>query len=119
MSKDDIDEKIKALINKVNELELAARETKEELATLLDSVSNKKSSSTAKVADEDEDRGRPTDRYGVPLRIGSKVRFLTKGRYNSKEGVITNVGSIKITARDSKGNRINRNFNNVEVIDDV
>ena len=52
------------------------------------------------------------------ILIGDTVRFLTRGRYNSWEGVVYKISSnaMRITARDDRGRSISRAPRNVEVI---
>jgi hypothetical protein len=56
------------------------------------------------------------DRDGYPIRVGNKVTFLTKGKYNSTQGIVTKVNKARITAKDSRGNYISRAPNNVRII---
>ena len=52
------------------------------------------------------------------ILIGDTVRFLTRGRYDSWEGVVYRISSnrARITARDDRGRSISRAPRNVEVI---
>ena len=52
------------------------------------------------------------------ILIGDTVRFLTRGRYDSWEGVVYKISSngVCITARDNRGRSISRAPRNVEVI---
>lgn len=61
-----------------------------------------------------------TDRYGTPINIGSQVRFLTKGRHDSTEGVVTRFSreNERVFAIDSKDLDIPQAPQTVRVIDD-
>ena len=52
------------------------------------------------------------------ILIGDTVRFLTRGRYDSWEGLVYKISNngARITARDDRGRSISRAPRNVEVI---
>ena len=52
------------------------------------------------------------------ILIGDSIRFLTRGRYDSWEGVVYKISSngARVTARDDRGRSISRAPRNVEVI---
>ena len=59
------------------------------------------------------------DVNGTEILIGDKVRFLTRGVYNSWTGVINKISSndARSTARDDRSRSISRAPGNVEVIE--
>ena len=76
-----------------------------------------------------EQRGAPTsitqaeqrrsrrDRHRDPLDIGDYVNFLTRGRFNSRSGTVTQISHARfISARDRSGRIINREPDNVEIV---
>ena len=107
MSNKGVDNKIQQLIDKLENLEIEIAEIKNELKVIINTKDNKPQNTKAK------------DRFGTPIKIGCKVRFLTSGRYRSKGGTITKIGKTNVTSEDSDGNNIVRNFNNVKIIEDV
>ena len=52
------------------------------------------------------------------IYIGDKVKFLSKGRYKSKTGIVYKISKTgeRITSRDPSGNSITRHPRNLEVI---
>jgi hypothetical protein len=56
------------------------------------------------------------DKDGNQIRIGNKIVFLTKGKYNSTEGIVTRVNQSRVTAKDDRGNFISRAPHNVRKI---
>ena len=51
---------------------------------------------------QDTNETRHKDREGTVIHVGDNVAFLTKGRFNSTEGIVTSVSGVKrITAKDS------------------
>lgn len=107
MSNDDIDEQINNVINRLSAIELEARSAREELSKLI----RKKKRDESKLKTD-----KHTDRHGTPIRKGCKVRYLTKGRYKSTEGKVTELKDDRVITVDRKGNTIWRSHNNVEVI---
>ena len=58
-----------------------------------------------------------TDSHGDPIDIGDYVNFLTRGRFNSNRGTITQISHRRfVSARDSSGRIINREPSNVEIV---
>ena len=62
----------------------------------------------------------PRDRDGVEIRIGHRVRFLTKGVYPSTEGVVNRFSrnSAQVFALDCEGIEVPRAPKNVRVLSD-
>ena len=56
------------------------------------------------------------DANGDEIKVGDRVRFLTRGRYNSTEGVIVRFGTRFVVSIDDSKNYINREYGNVELI---
>ena len=58
------------------------------------------------------------DRYGNYISMGDTVKFLTRGRFQSKKGIVYKFSdsSQQVTARDSSGASITRHPSNLEVI---
>ena len=52
------------------------------------------------------------------ILIGDSIRFLTRGRSNSREGIVYKISNngARVTARDDRGRSISRAPRNVEVI---
>ena len=52
------------------------------------------------------------------ILIGDSIRFLTRGRYDSREGIVYKISNngARVTARDDRGRSISRAPRNVEVI---
>lgn len=59
-----------------------------------------------------------TDANGVEIRAGDRVRFLTRGRYNSTEGRIIKFTERFVVSEDEQGRKINREYGNVALIED-
>ena len=61
------------------------------------------------------------DRDGNNILIGSRVRFLTKGRYRSTEGIVTRFSrnNTRVFAQDIDGFEVPRAPRNVRVIQDA
>ena len=57
------------------------------------------------------------DVNGTPLQEGDRVRFLTSGRYRSTEGTVLSFGIRFVTSLDKSGNKIAREYGNVEKIE--
>ena len=60
--------------------------------------------------------GSHQDRDGNIIYVGSVVKFLTKGRFDSTEGVVDKYNKTRVIAIDSKGRSIERAPSNVRVI---
>jgi hypothetical protein len=56
------------------------------------------------------------DAKGRILKIGQKVRFITKGKYKSTEGFIETIKETRVISIDNRKNKIVRAHQNVEVI---
>ena len=56
------------------------------------------------------------DRYGREIHIGSKVKFLSKGKFDSTEGYAILSDSTWVKSRDNKGRLIKRTPKNLQVI---
>ncbi len=56
------------------------------------------------------------DRYGEKIFIGDTVKFLTYGKYNSTQGIVTGFSSGKVIARDYQQRDIKRSSHNVRVV---
>ena len=57
------------------------------------------------------------DSHNEVLDVGDYVNFLTRGRYRSRGGTITDLKHSRfVTARDSEGRLINREPGNVEIV---
>ena len=63
--------------------------------------------------------GSHQDRDGNIIYVGSVVKFLTKGRFDSTEGVVDKYNKARVIAIDSKGRSIERAPRNVRVISEV
>ena len=57
------------------------------------------------------------DKYGVEIHLGSKVKFLTKGKYNSAEGVVVHSDTVWVRSRDHEGRLIKRSPRNLKVLE--
>ena len=57
-----------------------------------------------------------SDRHGEEVTIGCTVRFLTKGRFDSTTGKVTEFKIDRVIAKDYRGRSITRALRNVEVI---
>lgn len=58
------------------------------------------------------------DVNGTPLHVGDRVRFLTAGRYRSTEGTVHKFGTRFVVSEDDSGNKIAREYGNVERIEE-
>jgi hypothetical protein len=56
------------------------------------------------------------DAKGKVLKVGQKVRFITKGKYTSTEGVVKTIKETRVISIDSRKNKIVRAHRNVEII---
>ena len=107
MSKGNVDDTLQRLIDKLERLEIEIAEVKNDLKAIVTTTDKKQQGTKAK------------DRHGTPIKIGCKVRFLTKGKYHSTGGTVTKRGRTNVNSKDNEGNHIVRNFNNVGIIEDV
>ena len=55
---------------------------------------------------------------GSEILIGDTIRFMTRGRYNSREGIVYKIpdNGARVTARDDRGRSISRAPRNVLVV---
>lgn len=53
------------------------------------------------------------DRAGNILELGDRVRFLTKGKYREREGIVINFGERFVISETVSAHRISREPNNV------
>ena len=55
---------------------------------------------------------------GSEILIGDTIRFMTRGRYNSREGIVYKISDngARVTARDDRGRSISRAPQNVLVV---
>jgi transcription antitermination factor NusG len=61
-----------------------------------------------------------TDRDGIVLREGQRVRLLTVGAFRGNTGEIVKIGKSKVTIKlDRTGRTTTRNFANVRIIQDA
>ena len=100
------EERLNALTNQLRRLQLEQRTVEREIQTIRQGIRARKS------------RVIHTDHNGDEIRIGNKVRFLTKGKYKSREGRIVKFGERFVTSEDNRGNKIFREYGNVELIID-
>ena len=55
------------------------------------------------------------DKFGTRIYVGDKVVFLTKGRYDSEEGIVSGYTKDRVLATDYKNREIPRAAHNVRV----
>lgn len=109
------DEDVQVIIDRIERIELELKETKRELQKILDKKRN--TNNDRANTKETHNRG-PKDRFGNEIKVGCKVKFLTGGRYTSTKGIVTNLGRSRVTATDKRGNKIYREFGNVQILND-
>ena len=56
------------------------------------------------------------DAKGRILEVGQKVRFVTKGKYKSTEGIVETIKDTRVVSVDKRKNKIVRAHQNVEII---
>ena len=73
---------------------------------------------TEHIASADTESPSATDRDGRTICIGDRIRFLTKGKFNSTEGVVSRFSKLneRVFAIDSDGQEIPRAPRNVRLI---
>ena len=108
------------------ELEYLKISTSNKIASLenriarLQSVSSSHTSSRPRQGIEKALQSTPAaghrDRDGTEIYIGSLVTFLTKGVYDSTEGVVVSYNKKHIIAQDYKSRRVERAPRNVRVV---
>lgn len=57
------------------------------------------------------------DRNGVDIRIGSRVRILTRGGFNSRQGTIVRFTNNRVVILDSNNREQHRAARNVQLLD--
>ena len=59
------------------------------------------------------------DRDGSIIKVGSKVKFLTKGRFSTTGGIVTRFSrrNERVFTRDCNGNEISRAPHNLRVVE--
>ena len=125
--KENIGQQINLLNNRLRELTIERNRTEQQLREL----QRQQEARNQRRLRENRDRAlrrqretdrrlaqAPRDRFNKIIVLGDKVRFLTKGLFRSTEGIVTKINKLRITARDSTGRLINRNPENVEIIED-
>ena len=100
---------IEELIQRINKLEIENKTLKKDLKQCIKSKSpanfpNKQTNNTAR------------DANGKVLEIGQKVKFVTKGKYNSTEGIIETIKKTRVVSVDNRKNKIVRAHQNVEIV---
>ena len=56
------------------------------------------------------------DKFGSEIHFGTKVKFLSKGKYDSTEGIVLSSDSVWVRSRDFKGRLIKRAPRNLKVL---
>ena len=113
----DIDAEIEELTISLNELNIQRarleRECKKKQISIVNLVRKRN-----RLSEDFEAIGnRKKDRNGTIIDVGDNVTFLTKGRFNSKGGIVTKIDHIRfITAQDKQGRKINREPQNVRIV---
>ena len=107
MSNED-QETLNALTERLNRLTLERNEVIEEINTLRPRI----------VEGRHTQRNNRVDANGTHLHLGDRVRFLTQGRYQTTQGTIVKFGSRFVVSLDNKGNKIAREYRNVEKIEE-
>ena len=59
---------------------------------------------------------RVKDTNGNRIDIGDKVKFLTKGLFESREGIVTKITKSRVTSTDARGVKIVRSGKNLKVL---
>jgi hypothetical protein len=100
---------IEELIERINKLEIENRSLRKDLKQCIKSKPSvntqvRQTKTTAK------------DAKGRVLEVGQKVRFVTKGKYKSTEGIIETIKETRVVSIDNKKNKIVRAHQNVEII---
>jgi uncharacterized Zn ribbon protein len=101
---------IEELIKRIDRLEIKNRILRKDLNTsCIKTKTNKKvSTEPAKVIAKDA--------KGNVLEVGQRVKFITKGKYKSTEGIIEKIKETRVISIDNKKNKIVRAHQNVEII---
>ena len=56
------------------------------------------------------------DKFRVEIYIGTKVKFLTQGRYGTTEGIVESSDSHWVYSRDRNGQKIKRSARSLKVL---
>ena len=56
------------------------------------------------------------DRFGTEIYIGTKVKFLTQGKYGTTEGIVESSDSHWVYSRDRNGQKIKRSARSLKVL---
>jgi uncharacterized Zn ribbon protein len=100
---------IEELIKRIDILEIKNRILRKDLNSCIKTKTNKKvSTEPAKVIAKDT--------KGNVLEVGQRVKFITKGKYKSTEGIIEKIKETRVISIDNKKNKIVRAHQNVEII---
>jgi hypothetical protein len=105
---------INDLIQRIHNLEIENKALKQNLRKCLQpkpTTSVKKEITTA-----NNNNTTARDAKGNKLAIGQKVKFVTKGKYHSTEGIVESIKKNRVISIDNKKNKIVRAHNNVEII---
>ena len=116
-SSDNIDSELAELTTLINELNIKKKELNRELEEA-------KAQINELVLEKRRRSGIPTtsltnkrDRHGDVIEVGDYVNFLTKGKFNSKGGIVANVNHQRfVQVKDSKKRTINRESQNLEIV---
>jgi uncharacterized Zn ribbon protein len=100
---------IEELIRRVDRLEIENKTLREDLNNCIRTKNNKQiSTKPTKIIAKDA--------KGNVLKVGQKVKFVTKGKYKSNEGIIETIKETRVISIDNNRNKIVRAHRNVEVI---
>lgn len=80
-----------------------------------DLISNLENTSDA--ATKDSRTSAPRDQYGNPIQVGDRVRFPTRGKFQSTSGIVKRFSRAqeRVLSTDNSGNEIVRSIKNVAV----
>ena len=108
------EEEYQKTINELERLRITINEKEQELQKL---KIREKELKKNKRKEKSSDTGF-YDRDGIPINIGDTVVFLTKGLFNTKEGVVYKLAENKsrVTSKDKRGNSISRAPYNLRVV---
>lgn len=107
------DERINELIQRIEQLEIEQRRLQAEIKDIHKTRTKTETSSGTKEIRNNRIR---RDVNGDEIRVGDRVHFLTKGRYRSTQGRIVRFTDRFVISEDKRGNRINREYGNVQII---
>ena len=109
------DNEIDSLCREITDLQVSTNKKISALKQEVYELKRRRSTVTPAKAELRHSTGH-VDRYNNRICIGDTVEFLTSGRYDSKQGLVSGYTKDKVIATDYKEREIKRAAHNVRVV---